>query len=219
MNELELNNNLYVLYGEIPENKLCIIDSLINCRDNDEELGKDLRSRFYSMSKCGENSFIVSSVTDTMDSSDSYYFGYDNSDEDFSKSFMSLTGYLRNARFIGRVFVPNKEYAYESFNGSAISSLEVESIENDETSYELVCVLGNIAIIKQPSFITSGYKLVPITETPLVGKKYDFTKGEVKTYNVDEIINGIISDINDEVLGNINIDSGLGIDDSVIFHK
>lgn len=219
MNELELNNNLYVLYGEIPENKLCIIDSLINCRDNDEKLGKDLKSRFYSMAKCGDNSFVVSSVTDTMDSSDSYYFGYDNGDEDFSKSFMSLANYLRNARFIGRVFVPNKEYAYESFGGQTISHDEVMSIENDETSYELVCVYGNVAMIKTPSILTSGYKIVPITETPLVGKKYDFTQGEVKTYNIGEIMNGIVSDINDEILGNINIDGGLGMDDSVIFHK
>lgn len=216
MSDLIVSENLYLLYGDVPAERMFTIDGIFHVRDEAENLENDLRSRLYSKSKCGNDSFTIGSVNETMDSNDVYFFGYSNQENDeFSKSFIDLRIFLANARFIGRKFVPNKESAYESFQGAAISSLEVEMIENDETSYELVCALGNVAIIKVPSVLFSGYKIVSITQTPLVGKEYEFVASDIKNYDVEDIIEGIKSDLNGDDLPFIDINSNLDIDDSI----
>ena len=214
MSNLINSESIFLLYGDIPIERMFTLDGVIQIKDDEEKLKKDLRSRFYSKSKCGTDSFTVGSISESMVSDDIYFFGYSDKEcDEFSKAFVELRCFLNNARFIGRKFVPKKANVYESFQGRAISPLEVEMVENDDISYDLVCVLGNVAMIKEPAILFSGYKLVSILQTPLVGNKYEFVPGEENKYDVEDIVKGINSDLNGDILPSIN--SLLDVDDSV----
>ena len=111
------------------------------------------------------------------------------------KSFMGLREFLARAKFVGRTYRPNPE-DFSMFEGRAISEAEYDMVVNDKTRYELVCVLGNVAIIKQPSILTSGYSVVDIRRTPFVGTEYVFVEGdEPKQYDREEIVKGMEKDV------------------------
>ena len=46
-NELMLNEDIYLLYGSIPVERLCFMKGIISNRDEKEVFESDLRERFY----------------------------------------------------------------------------------------------------------------------------------------------------------------------------
>ena len=196
-NELMINNeNLYLLYGEIPVDRICIMEGTLNSRESEEEFVKDLRGRFYTKNKCGTDGFMMNSATQDLFSDDDFFMGFaDNDVATASKSFMGLREFLAKAKFVGRTFRPNPE-DFSAFEGRPISEIEYDMVVNDKTRYELVCVLGNVAIIKRDAILTSGYSVVDLRRTPLVGNEYVFIKGEEpKQYDREEIVKGIENDV------------------------
>ena len=196
-NELMVNNdNLYLLYGEIPVDRICIMEGTFNSRENEEAFEIDLRGRLYTKGRCGTDGFMMNSATQDLFSEDDFFIGYADNDVELArKSFMGLREFLARAKFVGRTYRPNPE-DFSMFEGRAISEAEYDMVVNDKTRYELVCVLGNVAIIKQPSILTSGYSVVDIRRTPFVGTEYVFVEGdEPKQYDREEIVKGMEKDV------------------------
>lgn len=196
-NELmTLNENLYLLYGNIPVDRICIMEGTFNNRENEEAFVTDLRGRLYTKGRCGTDGFMMNSATQDLFSEDDFFIGYaDNDVELASKSFMGLREFLARAKFIGRTFRPNPE-DFSCYEGRAISEAEYDMVVNDQTRYDLVCVLGNVAIIKRPAVLTSGYSVLDIRRTPLVGNEFVFVEGEEpKQYDKEEIVRGMEKDV------------------------
>ena len=196
-NELMVNNdNLYLLYGEIPVDRICIMEGTFNNRENEEAFEIDLRGRLYTKGRCGTDGFMMNSATQDLFSEDDFFIGYADNDVELArKSFMGLREFLARAKFVGRTYRPNPE-DFSMFEGRAISEAEYDMVVNDKTRYELVCVLGNVAIIKQPAILTSGYSVVDIRRTPFVGTEYVFVEGdEPKQYDREEIVKGMEKDV------------------------
>ena len=196
-NELMVNNdNLYLLYGEIPVDRICIMEGTFNSRENEEAFEIDLRCRLYTKGRCGTDGFMMNSATQDLFSEDDFFIGYADNDVELArKSFMGLREFLARAKFVGRTYRPNPE-DFSMFEGRAISEAEYDMVVNDKTRYELVCVLGNVAIIKQPAILTSGYSVVDIRRTPFVGTEYVFVEGdEPKQYDREEIVKGMEKDV------------------------
>lgn len=196
-NELMVNNdNLYLLYGEIPVDRICIMEGTFNSRENEEAFEIDLRGRLYTKGRCGTDGFMMNSATQDLFSEDDFFIGYADNDVELArKSFMGLREFLARAKFVGRTYRPNPE-DFSMFEGRAISEAEYDMVVNDKTRYELVCVLGNVAIIKQPAILTSGYSVVDIRRTPFVGTEYVFVEGdEPKQYDREEIVKGMEKDV------------------------
>lgn len=199
-NELMLNEDIYLLYGSIPVERLCFMKGIISNRDKKEVFESDLRERFYIKSKCGIDGFTLNSANYSGASEDIYFFGYaDNDISGMRDGFVGLKEFLCKAKFIGRTFRPNPD-DFSSFEGRAISEAEYDMVVNDQTKYELVCVLGNVAIIKKRAFVTSGYSVVDISKTPLVGNEYIFLSDEeTKEYDKNEILKGIEQDLRESL--------------------
>lgn len=196
-NELmNLNENLYLLYGDIPVDRIAIMEGTFNSRDNEEAFVSDLRGRLYTKGRCGTDGFMMNSATQDLFSEDDFFIGYADNDVELArKSFMGLREFLARAKFVGRTFRPNPE-DFSMFEGRAISEAEYDMVVNDKTRYELVCVFANVAIIKQPAILTSGYSVVGINRTPLVGNEYVFIEGEEpKQYDTEEIVKGMEKDV------------------------
>ena len=196
-NELMVNNdNLYLLYGEIPVDRICIMEGTFNSRENEEAFEIDLRGRLYTKGRCGTDGFMMNSATQDLFSEDDFFIGYADNDVELArKSFIGLREFLARAKFVGRTYRPNPE-DFSMFEGRAISEAEYDMVVNDKTRYELVCVLGNVAIIKQPAILTSGYSVVDIRRTPFVGTEYVFVEGdEPKQYDREEIVKGMEKDV------------------------
>ena len=196
-NELmNLNEELYVLYGEIPVDRICIMEGTFNSRESEKAFENDLRGRLYTKGRCGTDGFMMNSATQDLFSEDDFFIGYaDNDIATARKSFMGLREFLANARFVGRTYRPNPE-DFSMFEGRAMSEAEYDMVVNDQTRYDLVCVLGNVAIIKRPAVLTSGYSVVGINRTPLVGNEYVFVEGEEpKQYDREEIVRGMEKDV------------------------
>lgn len=196
-NELMVNNDsLYLLYGDIPIDRICIMEGDFNSRESEEAFETDLRGRLYIKGSCGTDGFMMNSATPDLFSEDNFFIGYSDNDIELSrKSFIGLRDFLARAKFIGRTYRPNPD-DFSIFGGRAISEAEYEMVVNDKTRYELVCVLGNVAIIKQPAVLSSGYSVVGINRTPFVGNEFVFVDGEEpKQYDREEILRGLERDV------------------------
>ena len=198
MNEIATIENLYLLLGEIPKERMSSIDGspIASLLIRDEEAY--VKSCFYQKGKTKGDSIILNSC-DIDDSNPHYYFSYDASEEsNIRSSFISMQEFLASATYINRRFKITEEALSEALGGAIPDNIEETS---DREEWFLICALGDKALIKKDSFFTSGYEVIDIKESPLNSNDYVFTS-DIETTNItpQEIIEGIKSDLKGNIM-------------------
>lgn len=198
MNEIATIENLYLLLGEIPKERMSSIATspidYIMMRDEEEYL----KSCFYQKGQIKGDGIIFNSCNND-DSAPHYYFSYDASEEaNIRSSFISMQEFLASATYINRRFKITEEALSEALGGAIPDNIE-ETPDREECF--LICALGDKVLIKKDSFFTSGYEVIDINQTPFKSTDYVFTS-DIETTNItpQEIIEGIKSDLKGDIM-------------------
>ncbi len=205
--ELAKGEEIYLLIGEIPTDRMYIIEdsksrNKLFGNDNKE---KDIKSRFYFKSISQDGSFTMNSV-DENSYQDHYYFGYSSDEmEKFNKSFIGLREFLSRARYVTRQFEPTTEYyVHTIYQGNAMRLSDLERLENTHDPRLLICILGDKALVKKNSILTSGFEFIDTKDTPFMNEKYYtfVSEKEDLPYTKDDICEGIREDIQQTISDN-----------------
>jgi hypothetical protein len=187
-NELMLNEDIYLLYGNIPVERLCFMKGIISNRDNAEVFEQDLRERFYIKSKCGMDGFTLNSANYS-GASERLFVG----DRTFEKEDvlyrrggdeLNVDGLLKVCGYavkIAQVVEPDNEfYDKSSAAVSVFKGLELV-LNNDgkDSKCAKMLHLANdflVGVLK-PSLVSNGAKSALVGMSLLVDLVIDFFVG------------------------------------------
>ncbi len=199
------SEDLYLLVGDIPTDRMFIIENVGESNISLLDKDKDIKARLYFKSKNNDGSFTMNSI-DENPYQEHYYFSYSNGEtERENNAFIGIREFLARGSFVCRQFEPTVEYYIDTlYQGNAVSLAELDIIESYHVPKLLICILGNKALVKTKSSLTSGLEFIDFKDTPLVNEKYYKFVGEKEElpYTYDEIVEGIKDDITQTIKAN-----------------